>query len=144
MVRGASWTIAWLLALSCAAWAFGALPYDFPVLNVTAAWAFALALAAIVFMRGAWRKLCLLELQSGERNRLSRRVTKGPNLVMFANHRSAKSPSRTGFHIRGVDINPWIRTTGVLSDRRAEGKLGGTGPQTCSHKGQRAFDKTLL
>jgi hypothetical protein len=40
VVRGASWTIAWLLALGCAAWAF------------------ALALlAAIVFMRGAWRKL---------------------------------------------------------------------------------------
>ena len=58
VVRGASWTIAWLLALGCAAWAFGALHYDFPMLNVAAAWAFALALlAAIVFMRGAWRKL---------------------------------------------------------------------------------------
>ena len=58
MVRGASWTIAWLLALGCAAWAFGALHYDFPMLHDAAAWAFALALlAAIVFMRGAWRKL---------------------------------------------------------------------------------------
>ena len=58
VLRGASWTIAWLLALGCAAWAFGALHYDFPILNVAAAWAFALALlAAIVFMRGAWRKL---------------------------------------------------------------------------------------
>ena len=58
VVRGASWTIAWLLALGCAAWAFGALHYDFPMLNVAVAWAFALALlAAIVFMRGAWRKL---------------------------------------------------------------------------------------
>ena len=58
LVRGASWTIAWLLALGCAAWAFGALHYDFPMLNVAVAWAFALALlAAIVFMRGAWRKL---------------------------------------------------------------------------------------
>jgi hypothetical protein len=58
VVRGASWTIAWLLALGCAAWAFGALHYDFPILNAPAAWAFALALlTAIVFMRGAWRKL---------------------------------------------------------------------------------------
>ena len=58
MVRGASWTIAWLLALGCAAWAFGALHYDFPMLHNAAAWAFALALlTAIVFMRGAWRKL---------------------------------------------------------------------------------------
>jgi Domain of unknown function (DUF4105) len=58
MVRGASWTIAWLLALGCAAWAFGALHYDFPMLHNAATWAFALALlAAIVFMRGAWRKL---------------------------------------------------------------------------------------
>ena len=58
VVRGASWTIAWLFALGCAAWAFGALHYDFPMLNVVAAWAFAFALlAAIIFMRGAWRKL---------------------------------------------------------------------------------------
>jgi len=57
VVRGASWTIAWFLALGCAAWVFGALHYDFPMLNVAAAWAFALALlAAIVFMRSAWRK----------------------------------------------------------------------------------------
>jgi hypothetical protein len=58
MVRGVSWIIAWLLALSWSVWAFGALHYDFPVLNVAAAWAFALSLlAAIVFVRGAWRKL---------------------------------------------------------------------------------------
>jgi hypothetical protein len=28
VVHGATWTIAWLLALSFAAWAFGALRYD--------------------------------------------------------------------------------------------------------------------
>jgi hypothetical protein len=37
VVRGASWTIAWLLALGCVAWAFGALHYDFPTLNVAIA-----------------------------------------------------------------------------------------------------------
>jgi hypothetical protein len=58
VVRGAGWIIAWFLALSCSAWAFGALYYDFPVLNDAAALAFALSLlAAIVFVRGAGRKL---------------------------------------------------------------------------------------
>ncbi len=57
-VRVAGWTIAWLLALGFALWAFGALSYDFPVLNAEAAWVFALSLlAAIVFVPGAWRKL---------------------------------------------------------------------------------------
>jgi uncharacterized protein DUF4105 len=47
-----------LFALGCAVWACGALHFDFPVLNHAAAWTFALALlAAIVFIRGAWRKL---------------------------------------------------------------------------------------
>ena len=54
VMRAASWTIAWLLALGGAAWAVGALYYDFPVLKVAAAWAFSLVLlAAIVFVRGA-------------------------------------------------------------------------------------------
>ena len=59
VLRGASWTIAWLLALGCARVGLRrAALYDLPILNVAAAWAFALApLAAIVFMRGAWRKL---------------------------------------------------------------------------------------
>jgi Domain of unknown function (DUF4105) len=58
VVRGASWTVAWLVALSCAAWAFGALYFDFPMLSSAAAWVFALALlAAIILMRGASRKL---------------------------------------------------------------------------------------
>ncbi|MES2570953.1 MAG: DUF4105 domain-containing protein [Verrucomicrobiota bacterium] len=58
MLRGIGWTVAWLLALGCVVWAFGALYYDCPVSNKAAAWAFAVAvLACIVFVRGAWRKL---------------------------------------------------------------------------------------
>jgi hypothetical protein len=58
VVRSASWTIAWLVAFGCAASAFGALYYDFPILNTAAAGVFALAVVAtIVFMRGLWRKL---------------------------------------------------------------------------------------
>jgi hypothetical protein len=58
-VRCAGWALAWLVALGCAAWGFGALHYDFPVLKAAAAWVFALAvLGAIIFVRGVWRKLC--------------------------------------------------------------------------------------
>lgn len=54
----AGWVLAWLVAIGCAAWGFGALHYDFPVLKGATAWAFALAvLAAIIFVRGSWRKL---------------------------------------------------------------------------------------
>ncbi len=57
-LRGAAWALAWLLALGCAAWAFGALHYDFPVMRAAVPWAFALVvLAAIIFTHGAWRKL---------------------------------------------------------------------------------------
>lgn len=57
-LRCAGWVLAWLVALGCAAWSFGALHYDFPVLKAATAWGFALAvLAAIIFVRGAWRKL---------------------------------------------------------------------------------------
>jgi len=53
-----AWTLAWVIALGCAAWAFGALHYDFPVGKPIVAWAFAAAIiAAIVFLRGALRKL---------------------------------------------------------------------------------------
>ena len=52
------WAFAWLVALGCGAWAFGALHFDFPVLKSAVAWAFALALVAgLVFLRGQWRKL---------------------------------------------------------------------------------------
>jgi Domain of unknown function (DUF4105) len=62
MIRRALWTIlwilAWLTALGCAAWAFGALYYDFPVAKTMVAWVFAAAIvAAIIFVRGGLRKL---------------------------------------------------------------------------------------
>lgn len=57
-LRIGAWAVAWLLALGCAAWAFGALLYDFPALKSAAAWTFAAALiAAMIFLRGRWRKL---------------------------------------------------------------------------------------
>ena len=57
-LRVLGWGIAWIVALSCAAWAFGALHYDFPYGSRVVAWAFALLLlTAIVVLRGAWRKL---------------------------------------------------------------------------------------
>jgi hypothetical protein len=50
--------LAWLVAFGCVAWAFGALYYDFPVLKAATASVFAMSVvAAIVFLRGAWRKL---------------------------------------------------------------------------------------
>lgn len=46
------------MAAGCAAWAFGALHYDFPVAPGAAAWAFAFAAAIVlIFIRGAGRKL---------------------------------------------------------------------------------------
>lgn len=57
-LRGVAWALAWMVALGCSLWAFGALHYDFPVLRAAVPWAFALALlAAIIFGRGPWRKL---------------------------------------------------------------------------------------
>lgn len=58
VLRFIAWAVAWLVALGCAAWAFGALHYDFPVAKSVVAWAFALGvLAAFAFLRGAWRKI---------------------------------------------------------------------------------------
>jgi hypothetical protein len=58
VARAVGWTIGWLVALGGAVWAVAAVYYDCPTLNVAAAWAFAAAiLAAIIFMRGMWRKL---------------------------------------------------------------------------------------
>lgn len=57
-LSGIAWALAWLIALGCAAWAFGALHYDFPVLQSAVAWGFVVAvIAALIFPRGAWRKL---------------------------------------------------------------------------------------
>src|SRR4051812_8938295 len=53
------WAFVWLIAFGCAAWAFGALHYDFPVARTVVPWLFAAAIvAAIVFLRGATKKLC--------------------------------------------------------------------------------------
>ena len=52
------WILAWIIALGCAVWAFGALDYDFPVARTVVAWAFAAAMiAAIVFLPGGARKI---------------------------------------------------------------------------------------
>jgi hypothetical protein len=50
--------LAWCSALGCAAWAFGARHFDFSVAKTIVPWAFAAAIiAAIVFLRGAAKKL---------------------------------------------------------------------------------------
>ena len=52
------WIVAWVVALGCAAWAFGALLYDFPVAKTGVAWAFVgVLLLAIIFLRGAAKKI---------------------------------------------------------------------------------------
>ena len=57
-MRGACWSIAWLIGLGCTVWAFGALQYDFPIWKTPVAWAFAsTVLAAVVFLRSPWQKL---------------------------------------------------------------------------------------
>src|SRR5438034_6132336 len=65
-LRAFAWTLAWVIALDCAVWAFGALHYDFPVGKPIVAWAFAAAIiAAIVFLRGAAKKVCAVFLAFG-------------------------------------------------------------------------------
>lgn len=50
--------LAWVIALGCATWAFGALHYDFPVAKTVVSWLFTAAIvAAIVFLRGNVKKL---------------------------------------------------------------------------------------
>ena len=50
--------MAWIVAIGCAAWAFGALLYDFPVATSVAAWVFVAALlASIIFLRGSAKKI---------------------------------------------------------------------------------------
>jgi len=61
VLRGIGWALAWLVAIGCAAWAFGALHYDFPVAKSVVAWGFALGvLAMLVFPRGARKKLAAI------------------------------------------------------------------------------------
>src|SRR5215510_6031239 len=57
-LRAVVWTFIWVIALGCAAWAFGALHYDFPVGKTVIAWVFVGAvIAAIVFLHRPVRKL---------------------------------------------------------------------------------------
>ncbi len=50
-------TLAWIVAIVCAAWAFGAIYFDFPIANAPAAILFVLFLIAIVvFVRGSLPK----------------------------------------------------------------------------------------
>ena len=52
------WSLAWLPALGCTLWAFGALHFDFPFLGGVTAWLYVLAvLAAVFFLPGPWKKL---------------------------------------------------------------------------------------
>lgn len=65
-LRGIGWALVWVLALGCAAWAFGAIFYDFPTAKTAVASLFAVAvLVALVFVRGAWRKLGVTFLAFG-------------------------------------------------------------------------------
>lgn len=48
--------LVWVVVAGCAAWAFGALHYDFPFAKSVAAWAFAIAIVAVlILLRGAGR-----------------------------------------------------------------------------------------
>ena len=52
------WTSAWIVVLVCAAWATGAIYFDFPVFQTSAAIAFLFLLfATIIFLRGKALKL---------------------------------------------------------------------------------------
>jgi hypothetical protein len=54
-----AWTLAWVIAVLCVSWAFGALDFDFPFasLRLPAALAFiVILLAAVIFVRGQGRK----------------------------------------------------------------------------------------
>jgi hypothetical protein len=62
-IKFIAWTFAWIAALSCAAWATGALYFDFPAtaLRGPAAAVFVLALlAGAIFVRGKLRKLSVV------------------------------------------------------------------------------------
>ena len=61
LLRFISYTLAWITAALCAAWAFGALYFDFPKAGAFAATLFVIALLAIViFVRGKLPKLALV------------------------------------------------------------------------------------
>src|SRR5262245_16435526 len=61
LIKYIGWTVAWLVALTCATWAFGALYFDFPKASTFAAFAFfAAVLAGIIFVRGKLLELAIV------------------------------------------------------------------------------------
>lgn len=55
--------IVWLLALGCAAWAFGALYFDFPIARSIVAWGYvAVLLIAMIAIHGVFKKLATIFL----------------------------------------------------------------------------------
>ena len=61
VIKYIGWTSAWLVALVCTTWAFGALYFDFPTASTFAAIAFLLGLlAAVIFVRGKLLKLAIV------------------------------------------------------------------------------------
>src|SRR5437016_8213684 len=61
VIKYIGWTSAWLVALVCTTWAFGALYFDFPTASTFTAILFVIALLAIViFVRGKLLKLAIV------------------------------------------------------------------------------------
>jgi hypothetical protein len=61
VIKYVGWAFAWLVALVCAAWAFGALYFDFPKAGTLTAILFVVILVAtIVFIRGKLLKLAIV------------------------------------------------------------------------------------
>lgn len=61
VIKYVGWAFAWLAALVCAAWAFGALYFDFPTAGTLAASLFVVVLlATILFVRGKLLKLAIV------------------------------------------------------------------------------------
>jgi len=60
-IKYIGWGFAWLVALVCVTWAFGALYFDFPKAGTFVAIVFLLALlAAVIFVRGKLLKLAIV------------------------------------------------------------------------------------
>ena len=58
MFRLLAWLLAWIVAILCSAWAFGAIYYDFPAVRQMAAGIFVLILlVTVIFVRGKLLKL---------------------------------------------------------------------------------------
>src|SRR5947199_9210347 len=61
VLRVLAYAVAWIAAVFCVVWAFGALYFDFPIAGALAAILFVLLLlAAIVFVRGKLLKLAIV------------------------------------------------------------------------------------